>query len=82
MNPATTERFFKDRFSELPEPIPDPFPMEVKLPEGFQSAEVWMLTAEPMTASAKLESRIEGSVVKFNVPSLVIYRVIVIESAK
>lgn len=83
VNPPTIERFFKgDRFSELPEPIHQPFPMEIKLPEGFRQAEVWMLTSEPRTAAEKLESRIEAASAKFQVPSLILYRVIVAEFSR
>ncbi|MBI2193966.1 MAG: hypothetical protein HYU36_18470 [Planctomycetes bacterium] len=80
VNPPTIERFFKgDRSSELPEPIRQPFPIEVRLPEGFSRAEVWMLTAEPRTGAVRLEAQIEAGTVKFQMPSLILYRVIVVE---
>jgi hypothetical protein len=79
VNPPTTERFYKDRFSELPEPLKEPFSVEVAMPEGFRKAEVWMLTAEPRTLAVKLESAVAGNTVSFKVPDLIIYRVIVVE---
>ena len=82
VNPPTMERFYKDRFSELAEPITEPFPVEVDVPEGFRQAEVWMLTAEPRTAAVKLEAELADGAVVFEVPELIIYRVIVVEFGK
>ena len=79
VNPPTMERFFKDRFSELPEPIREPIPMEVDVPDGFSRAQVWMLTAEPRTAAVKLACEVADGTVRFEVPELILYRVIVIE---
>ncbi|MDA1138512.1 MAG: hypothetical protein O3B01_08000 [Planctomycetota bacterium] len=82
INPPTMERFYKDRFSEVAEPIKEPFEVEVKTPEGFSDADVWMLTAEPRTAAVKLEAEADDAAVVFKVPELIIYRVIVIEFKK
>jgi len=82
VNPPTTERFYKDRFSELPEPVSEPFPMDIDMPEGFTKAEVWMLTAEPQTDAVKLESEVADGAVSFEVPEIIIYRVIVAEFSR
>ena len=82
VNPPTVERFLRDQFSELPEPIRDPLPVEVKIPEGYKTAKARMLTSEPTTSCKSLEASIEGGVVKFEIPELVIYRVIVVEFEK
>jgi hypothetical protein len=79
VNPPTFERFLQDRFGELPQPIREPFPMEVKIPEGFSRAEVWMLSAEPQTAATRLKATVAGGAVSFEVPDLILYRVIVVE---
>jgi len=82
INPPTMERFYKDRFSEVAEPIKEPFEVEVETPEGFEDADVWMLTAEPHTAAIKLDAEADDAAVVFEVPELIIYRVIVIEFKK
>jgi hypothetical protein len=82
VNPPTQERFFRDQFSELPEPIKEPFAVEVKLPAGFKSATVHMLSAEPRTSCVALKSAIEDGSVRFEVPGLVLYRVLVVEFEK
>jgi len=82
VNPPTTERFYRDQFSELPEPVREPLPVEVKLPEGYSKAKVRMITAEPRTSHRVLPSRVEGGAVRFELPELVLYRVLVVEFEK
>jgi hypothetical protein len=41
-----------------------------------------MLTAEPRTASVRLEHKIRDRRAVFQIPSLVLYRVVVVEFAK
>jgi len=82
VNPPTFERFLQDRFGELPQPVREPFPMEVKLPGGFSRAAVWMLSAEPRTAATRLAASVAGGAVSFDVPGLTLYRVLVVEFEK
>ncbi len=82
VNPPPNERFYTDRFSELPEPVRAPFPVEIQVPAGFTKAVVTMLTAEPRTAAVPLKSEIAGGTLRFEVPSLTIFRVLVVEFAK
>ena len=83
VNPSTAERFFlKDRFSELPEPFREPFGMEVDLPAGFTGAKVWTLASEPKTSLAAVPSTLEGATLKFDVPDLYTFRVMVVEFDK
>ncbi|MCG2660965.1 MAG: hypothetical protein L6437_12060 [Kiritimatiellae bacterium] len=83
VNPPTLERFFlKDRFSGLPEPFREPFGVEMDVPPGFAAAKVWTLTAEPQTAAAVLPSILNGGVLRFDVPDLFTFRVLVIEFEK
>jgi len=79
VNPPTFERFLQDRFGELPRPIREPFAMEVKVPDGFSQAEVWMLSAEPRAAATHLKASVAAGAVSFEVPDLILYRVIVVE---
>lgn len=83
VNPPTVERFYRnDRFSELPEPIREPIPVEVKIPEGFKTGRAIMLTCEPKTAAVPLEARVEEGKLAFDVPELVTFRVVVVEFSK
>ena len=82
INPPTFERFLRDRFSELPEPIREAFPVEVSVPDGFASAKVWMLSAEPKTAAVRLEASVDDGLLAFEVPDLILYRVLVVEFEK
>ena len=82
VNPPTFDRFLRDRFGELPEPVNEPFAVEVKVPKGFAKAKVWMLSAEPKTAVTPLKAPVDGGTVTFQVPGLTIYRVIVVEFEK
>jgi hypothetical protein len=83
INPPTIERFLlRDRFSELPEPLREPFPVEIELPAGFRSARAFMITAEPRTAVVELKAEVDGDLVTVEVPELVIYRLLVVEFSK
>jgi hypothetical protein len=82
VNPPTVDRFFRDQFSECAEPIREPFAVEVKVPAGFKSAKVSMLSDEPTTSCTTLKSSIEGDAVHFEVPELILFRVLVVEFAK
>jgi len=82
INPPTFERFLQDRFGELPEPIREPFAVEVKIPEGFSRAKAWMLSAEPTSVATPLEASVDAGTVGFEVPGLTLYRVIVVEFEK
>ena len=79
VNPPTIERFFRDRFSELPEPVNEPFLVEVQVPEGFDRADVWLLSDEPRTGVSRLEAEADDGVLEFEVPGLTIFRVLVID---
>lgn len=79
VNPPTIERFLRDRFSELPEPLREPFRVEVEMPAGFDGARAWMLTAEPRTDIVPLDVETGGGLAVFEVPELMIYRVLVVE---
>jgi hypothetical protein len=82
VNPPTFDRFLRDRFGELPEPVKTPFTVEVMLPAGFTGAKAWMLSAEPTTAVVPLKATVGAEAVSFQVPGLTIYRVIVVEFEK
>ncbi len=83
INPPTIERFLlRDRFSELPEPLREPFAVEIDTPEGFSGARVHMLTAEPRTAVVELAAEADDELVYVEVPDLTIYRVLVVEFSK
>ena len=83
INPPTIERFLlRDRISELPEPLREPFPVEIEMPEGFSGAKVFMLTGEPRTAVVELAADTAKKRVDFKVPNLTIYRVLVVEFSK
>ena len=83
LNPPTVERFLRgDRFSELPDPIRSPFPMEVQLPAGYSKAKAWMLSNEPRTAIVPLTTTVEKDTAAFEVPALRMFRVIVMEFEK
>ena len=82
MNPATVDRFLRDQFSELPEPLREPFAVEVKVPAGYKSAKVFMLSEEPRTSCTPLKSSVDAGVVRFEVPELILWRVLVVEFEK
>jgi hypothetical protein len=61
----------------------------VKIPAGFSRAEVWMLSAEPKTAATHLKATAvllagerRGGAVAFEVPDLILCRVVVVEFEK
>lgn len=83
VNPPPIERFLKFRFGELPEPIREPFQVTVKRPAGFDGkAQVAMLTAEPRTEAIRLEAKADAGAVKFQVPDLKLFRILVVEFFK
>jgi hypothetical protein len=83
INPPTIERFMlRDRFGELPEPLREPFAVEIKTPAGFRSAKTYMLTAEPRTQVVALPAEADDEVVHVKVPELTIFRILVVEFSK
>lgn len=82
VNPPTVDRFLRDQFSELAEPIREPFAVEVKVPTGYKTAKVYMLSDEPRTACTSLKTTVEAGVARFEVPELILFRVIVVEFEK
>ncbi|MGD0091011.1 MAG: hypothetical protein ABSE73_13920 [Planctomycetota bacterium] len=82
VNPPTVERFLADCFSELPEPFGEPLGVEVRKPQGFKGAQVWMLSAEPETDAVALAARADGEAVVFQIPKLTTFCVLVIEFEK
>ena len=79
INPPVKERFRRNKSNELPPPIDEPFPIEVKMPDGYSKANAWMLTWEPRVAAKKLEVSIEDGTAKVQFPGIKLFRTLVME---
>jgi hypothetical protein len=82
INPPVAERLRRNKTNELPPPIMEPFNVEVAVPEGFKSAQAWMLTWEPAIFSQRLESKLAGGKLKVSFPALQLFRTLVVEFEK
>lgn len=82
INPPVTERFRRNKTNELPIPVDEPFPIEVKMPEGYTMARAMMLTWEPRTMAKELKATIKDAVVKVEFPGIKLFRTLVVEFEK
>jgi len=82
INPPVNDRLRRNKTNELPEPIDEPFEVEVQVPEGFRNARAWMLTWEPRIACVPLKPRVEGDAATVQMPGLKLFRTLVVEFEK
>jgi hypothetical protein len=82
INPPVNDRMRRNKANELPSPIDEPFPVEVRLPEGFRSADAWMLTWEPKVAAIPLKVELVAGKAKVQFPGIKLFRTLVLEFAK
>ena len=83
INPPMTERWLQNRFGLLPAPIREPFGMTVQVPAGFKKADaVYLLDNRPYPQVKKLNFEGDEKEVTFEVPELIIFKVVVVEFGK
>lgn len=82
INPPINERMRRNKTGELPPPILEPFPIEVKVPEGFSRAKACMLTWEPRVQAVPLEVTVEKGNARVKFPGLQLCRTLVVEFEK
>ncbi|MHC4884747.1 MAG: hypothetical protein ACYTGH_06650 [Planctomycetota bacterium] len=83
INPPVTETWLKNRYGLLPEPIREPLPMLVRIPEGFSRVKgVYHLENSPFPTVKPLEFEAQDAEVVFELPELVTFEVVVVEFAQ
>jgi len=83
INPPVTERWLQNRFGLLPAPIREPFVMTVQVPDGYAKAvSVHLLDNAPYPHVKELEFDDDGTEVSFEVPELIIFKVVAIAFSK
>lgn len=82
INPPVTERWFKNRFGVLPAPVRSALTMTVKIPEGYTQASVVLLDNHPQPAVKKLEATIAQGEVTFDLPELILFKVVAVTFTK
>ncbi len=83
INPPVTEKWLKNRYGLLPEPIREPIPMLVHIPEGYSKAKgVYHLENSPYPTVKPLTFDAADGEVVFELPELVTFEVVVVEFAK
>ena len=83
INPPVTELWLQNRFGLLPEPITEPFGMTVKTPPGFTKVRaVYLLDNRPFPAVRPMEFDDGGTEVQFEIPELIVFKVVAVEFGK
>ena len=82
INPPVNDRLRRNKTNELPEPLDEPFAIEIQVPDGFGKAAAWMLTWEPRIACVPLGVQIDGETATVEMPEIKLFRTLVIEFDK
>lgn len=83
INPPVTEKWLKNRFGQLPAPVKGPLTMTVQVPDGYKGVKaVYDLANSPWPAVQPLKFEADDKEVRFDVPGLVTFKVVVVEFTK
>jgi len=83
INPPVTELWLRNKFGQLPEPIRQPLPMIVRKPQGYENVRgVYILDNSPFPEVREIAFEDGGTHVRFEIPELIVFKVIVMEFAK
>jgi len=82
INPPVNDRMRRNKTNELPEPVDEPFPIEIEVPDGYRTGEAWMLTWEPRVAAKRLKLKIDKGTAKVEFPGIKLFRTLVVEFGK
>jgi hypothetical protein len=79
INPPVTERWLRNRFGTLPEPIEQPIGFQLARPEGYAGAEkVALLANEPRPQVKPLDFQMRGGELHFAVPGIEVFEVVAV----
>lgn len=83
INPPVSDIWLENRFGLLPEPLRKPFGLTVRLPEGYSRVRgVYLLDNNPYPHVRALPHTVARGEVAFDVPELVVFKVVVVEYEK
>jgi len=83
VNPPVTERWLKNRYGLLPEPVRQPLAVTVAIPEGYKGVKaVYHLENRPWPEVKPLKFEADDKEVRFEIPELVTFKVAVVEFNK
>lgn len=83
INPPVSDIWLENRFGLLPEPLRKPFGLTVRLPEGYSRVRgVYLLDNNPYPHVRTLPHTVARGEVAFDVPELVVFKVVVVEYEK
>jgi len=83
INPPVTETWLRNRFGVLPAPLREPFALTVKVPEKHPEVkDVYLLDNHPHPRVKRLPFETGDGEVIFQIPELVIFKVVVVEFMK
>jgi len=81
LNPPVVDRFRFNKSNEFPRPV-EAFDVEVRVPDGFRTAEAWMLTWEPDVGHERLPCEVKRGKARIEFPGVGLCRTLVVEFAK
>ncbi len=83
INPPTTDIWLENRFGILPEPLRQPFGLSVRLPAGYTRVRgVYLLDNAPYPHVRELKHTVARGEVTFDIPELIVFKVVALEYAK